>query len=76
MAALNPALSSSLANDVYGISKLPDLRRAVQQLKIDYNDKFVFSESCLLSARTGPPGIKISTAFGFVLAGKGINYKV
>jgi len=44
MAALNPALSSSLANDVYGISKLPDLRRAVQQLKIDYNDKFVFQK--------------------------------
>lgn len=75
MAALNPTLSSSLAKDVYAISKLPNLKQAVRQLKMDYNDDFAFSENNMLTARTGPPGIKISTAFGFVLAGKGKTFK-
>ncbi len=65
--SLNPTLSSKLARDVYALSKLPSLRLAMADLKDRYGNQFSFAESNMLTAKTGPIGIKISTAFGFVL---------
>jgi hypothetical protein len=66
--SLSPTLSSNLARDVYALSKLPSLRLAIADLKDIYGQQFIFAESNMLTAKTGPIGIKISTAFGFVLA--------
>jgi hypothetical protein len=66
--SLSPTLSSNLARDVYVLSKLPSLRLAMAELKRLYKQQFIFTESNMLTAKTGPIGIKISTAFGFVLA--------
>ncbi len=65
--SLNPTLSSKLARDVYALSKLPSLRLAMADLKDRYGNQFIFAKSNMLTAKTGPIGIKISTAFGFVL---------
>ncbi len=67
MAALSPTVSSLLANDVYALSKVPNLKDGISTLNRLYKGKFEFAEKNLLTAKTGPAGIKISSAFGFVL---------
>ncbi len=72
MARISPEQSSRLAEDVYDISKAPTLKAGLNLLNKKYQGTFTFADSNLLNARTGgPAGIKISTAFGFVLLGQG-----
>lgn len=70
MPALNPTISSQLANDVYALSKTSSLNKAIEVLNSLQGKNFEFAESNLLMAKTGPAGIKISSAFGFVLTAK------
>ena len=70
MTALSPTITSRLAIDVYTLSKIPTLEAGIKELNRLHRGMFDFAESNMLSAKTGPVGIKISTAFGFVLVGK------
>jgi triacylglycerol lipase len=68
MSSLSPTLSSDLARDIYLLSKVPSSRLAIAELTSIYKNQFSFAESNMLTAKIGPIGIKISSAFGFVLA--------
>lgn len=72
MKELSATQAAVLADDVYALTKLADLKRAMKYLNDTYGEVFEFSEDQLLKAKTGGPGfIKTRTAFGFVLLGKG-----
>jgi len=72
MARVSPQLTSSLAKDVYALSQSSSIKDALSTLNARYGKILTFADSNLLNARTGgPAGIKISSAFGFVLLGQG-----
>lgn len=71
MPAINPEITSRLARDIYQLSSLSSLAKATLSLNSMFEGQFEFAESAALHAKTGPIGIKISSAFGFVLYGKG-----
>lgn len=72
MPELSAAITSSLAQDVYALSKFVKLSDAMEELNRAHGKFFEFADTYVLNARTGgPAGIKISSAFGFVLVGKG-----
>ncbi|SEA23633.1 lipase family protein [Microbulbifer marinus] len=72
---LTPLQSVSLSEDVYNLSKLSTIDAAITYLNSSYNGKISFYEENLLKGKTGGPGvIKVRTAFGFLLVGKG-EYK-
>jgi triacylglycerol lipase len=72
MSNLNPALTSSLASNVYALSKTGSIEIAITQLNRLFGQSLTFSEDQLLKAKTGGPWfIKCRTAFGFTLIGKG-----
>ncbi|MCP4323306.1 MAG: hypothetical protein GY787_15955 [Alteromonadales bacterium] len=71
MPELSANITSRLARDVYAISKRPTLSRAISDLKLLHGNSFEFADTHTLHAKTGSAGIKISSAFGFVLLGKG-----
>ena len=72
MTQMTAQLTSKLADDVYAISKMASIQVAINELNRKYPNLLTFADSNLLNARTGgPAGIKISSAFGFVLLGKG-----
>lgn len=68
---LSPLQSSSLARDVYALTKYRKLEDAFFFLNQNYNNSFDFEQKDLLKGKTGGPGmIKCRTAFGFTLIGK------
>jgi pimeloyl-ACP methyl ester carboxylesterase len=72
MSRRTPQLTSDLAKDVYALSQFPSIKDALGTLNARYGKILTFADSNLLSAKTGgPAGIKISSAFGFVLLGQG-----
>lgn len=72
MSRMDPEFTCDLAKDVYEISKAPTIKAAFNTLNNEYKGLFTFADTNLLNARTGgPAGIKISSAFGFVLLGQG-----
>jgi triacylglycerol lipase len=72
MPALTPLVSAQLANDVYAVTRQPNLQEAYIYLNRRYKDSFSFGKSNMLKGQTGGPGpIKVRTAFGFTLIGKG-----
>lgn len=71
MYPLSPTVTSRLALEVYALSKQPSLRLAMRQLQSTFGDNLSFTQNNLLYGETGPVGIKISSAFGFVLTMNG-----
>ena len=72
MSRISPQLTSALARDVYALSQSPSIKDALGTLNARYGKIFTFADSNLLTGKTGgPAGIKISSAFGFVLLGQG-----
>ena len=72
MSELTAYQAAVLADDVYALTKLPDIKRAMTYLNDTHGDVFTFTDEQILKAKTGGPGfIKTQTAFGFVLLGKG-----
>jgi triacylglycerol lipase len=70
MAALSPKFTSALAENVYALSTISNRKRALIFLNDEHQGVLSFAEDNLLTAKIGPIGIKISSAFGFVLAMK------
>ncbi len=71
MTQMTAQLTSKLADDVYAISKVASIQVAINELNRKYPNLLTFADTNFLNARTGgPAGIKISSAFGFVLIGK------
>lgn len=61
-----------LADDVYAITRLNSLDQAKKYIKSEHGDIFAMSGDNMLKGKTGGPGfIKVRTAFGFTLMGKG-----
>ncbi len=72
MTRRSPQLTSALSLDIYALTKLPTTAKAIAYLNSQYQGILTFADTNLLNARTGgPAGIKISSAFGFVLIGQG-----
>jgi hypothetical protein len=70
MTRRSPQLTSALAKDVYALTNSPSIKDAIGALNARYGKILSFADTNLLNARTGgPAGIKISSAFGFVLIG-------
>jgi len=68
---LNPSQAAALADDVYSLTKLDSLKRAMTYMKDEYGDIFDIWSNDVLKGKTGGPGfIKCRTAFGFCLIGK------
>lgn len=64
---------AKLSDDVYALSKLPKLDQATAFLNTNYGGALEFSTENMLVGKTGGPAfIKVKTAFGFVLTGKGV----
>ncbi len=72
MPALNPMITSILANDAYALANYTNLDDAYIYLNGKHKNSFVFGNDNLLKGKTGGPGIiKCRTAFGFTLIGQG-----
>jgi triacylglycerol lipase len=71
MTEITPALSASLANDVYDLIDLSSLRVALKRFTQIYGSIIDIDEGFLLKAKSGGPGfIKTRTAFGVCCFGK------
>lgn len=75
MSRRSPQLTSTLAFDIYALTKAPSKDEAIRLLNRQYGGSLVFADSNLLTAKTGGLGVKVSTGFGFVLLGKKEPYK-
>lgn len=72
MSEFTAVQAAVLADDVYALTKLNSMDQAITYLKNEHGDIFTFGDENLLKAMTGGPGfIKVKTAFGFTLLGKG-----
>lgn len=70
---IKPVFAATLADDVYDLTRQPDLGKALKTLNYKHSDSFRFAEDGLLKGKSGGPALlKCRTAFGFVLVGKGI----
>lgn len=71
MRELTPRQAAQLSDDVYALTRFPNLKDAIDYLNDVHKGRLAFSERQVTKGKTGGPFfIKCRTAFGFALVGQ------